>query len=100
MIGTHTGLWQRWRGFAALLMLVGLAAGSLGAKAAPMPTVAQNTLVGSVLVEGGGPATGAVVGALHDETHTRTVVDGSGAYSMTLETGDWQVIVAAPPPSS
>src|SRR5262245_46212874 len=100
MIGRWNRRWRRmWLGLAALLMLAGLAANGVRA-AAPNPAAAHNTLEGNVLITGDGPATQAVVVALQDEVHTRATVDSSGAYSMTLESGDWRVTVAPPPPST
>src|SRR5262245_43180879 len=100
MIGRWNRRWRRmWLGLAALLMLAGLAANGVRA-AAPNPAAAHNTLEGNVLITGDGPATQAVVVALQDEAHTRATVDSSGAYSMTLESGDWRVTVAPPPPST
>src|SRR6185295_19437088 len=98
------GSWNRprrrqWRGLATLLMLAGLVAH--GARAAtPNPATAQNTLEGNVLIAGGGPAPAAVVVAMMADTHARATVDSSGAYSMTLESGDWRVTVATPQPST
>jgi hypothetical protein len=88
-----------WIGLAALLMLAGLVAHGARA-AAPSPAVAQNTLEGNVLIAGGGPTTAAVVVALLDDTHVQAAVDGSGAYTMSLESGDWRVTVMPPQPST
>jgi hypothetical protein len=98
------GSWNRpgrrlWHGIAALLLLAGLAANGARA-AAPNPATAQNRLEGSVLIAGGGPAAAAIVVAQVDDTHARATIDSSGAYSMTLQGGDWRVTVVAPQPST
>src|SRR6266508_3978163 len=100
MIGKQTGSWRSvWHGVAVLLLLAGLAAiGGGGARAAaPASAAGQNTLEGSVTVDAGGPAAGAIVVALQDDQRQHAAVDGSGAYSMTLDTGDWHVTIAPPP---
>src|SRR5262245_28260005 len=100
MIGKRNRSWRRiWHSLAALLVLGGLAASSARA-ANPSPATSENTLAGDVLIAGGGPATGAVVVALQDGTHTQKLIDNSGAYSISLESGDWRVTVAPPQPST
>jgi hypothetical protein len=100
MIGRWNRLRRRvWRGLAVLLMLAGLVAH--GARAATsVPTAAQNMLEGNVLIAGGEPALAANVVAFLADTHARATVDSSGAYSMTLESGDWRVTVTPPQPST
>ena len=102
MTAHRTSPWPRraWYGLGALLVLVAVLVGGGGARAADaVPAAPQNTLSGSVTIAGDGPATGAVVVALHDSLHARTTTDVNGAYSLTLGAGEWRVWVAPPSPS-
>ncbi len=93
------------RGVLAALVLGALAVpglASAGAAAAPPaePTAGANTLTGQVLLPGGTAAIGAGIAARQDAGHAFTSVDASGAYTLALGTGAWEVNVQAPPIST
>ena len=98
------------RGVLASLVVAGLSsvgaaaptAIAAGTAAAPpyAPATAQNTLTGHVLLPGGSAAAAAGIVAQEDGSHALTSVDVSGAYTLPLGSGAWQVNVQSPPPST
>ena len=78
-----------------LTSLLSLGIGSAWAQTALPDAAPQNTLNGSVLLDGGGAPAGAFVLAWKGGHSASAAVQLDGSYSLMLGTGDWQVTVNA-----
>ena len=82
------------------LVMPGLSSSEAAAAPPADPSSAANTLTGHVRRPGGAPASRAGLAARDDAGHALTTVDASGAYTLALGSGVWQVSVLAPPLST
>jgi Carboxypeptidase regulatory-like domain len=82
---------------AGLVGVGAVATAPVAAAPAADPGSAQNTLLGHVLLPAGTAAAGAGIAAEQDGSHAQTAVDASGAYTVALGSGAWQINVQAPP---